>query len=391
MQINKIRDDFPILKNVAYMDNAATSLSPKSVVEAMNEFEYLYRANVGRALHRLAKFTSQRYFSAHEKIAQFIGGENGNVVLTKNTTESINTVACGLEWKNEDQIITTCLEHHSNFLPWVKLEKNGVNVTAIRPNLNGELDLSELESSINENTKLVAVTHVSNVLGNILPIKDIATLCKEKNVKLLIDGAQSVPHLLTNLKCIDCDYLCFSGHKMLGPTGTGILWMRNDDIKPLMVGGGMIDKVSVDDYTYAKGFNKYEAGTANISGAIGLSKAVEYLQNIGMDRIEKYENQLTQQLIQGLMDIEHVNIYGPLKNRIGVVSFNIEQMHSHEVAHILDEAANIMVRSGDHCCQPLMQHLGLDQGTVRVSLYIYNTQEEIELLLATVEEITRRL
>lgn len=393
MNINKIRQDFPLLENVIYMDNAATSLSPRSVVETMNDFEYIYRANSGRALHRLAKFTSQQYINAHEKISKFIGADYGSTILTKNTTEAINTVSYGLHWEKNDHIITTGLEHHSNFLPWIRLRKKGINVTIIKPDLNGILDLNELESQINKNTKLLAVTHVSNVLGNILPIKKISNICKAHDIKLLIDGAQSVPHIPIDLKDIDCDYFCFSGHKMLGPTGTGILWMKEENIEPLMLGGGMINEVFDDKYTLASNYSKYEAGTPNISGMIGLAKAVDYLQNIGMDSIANYEKKLTLQLIDGLKNIENVTVYGTgdIVNKAGVVSFNVKNMHSHEVAHILDEAATIMVRSGDHCCQPLMRYLGLNQGTVRVSLSLYNTQEEIELLLETIEEITRRL
>lgn len=393
MNTSDIRKDFPILENIVYLDNAATSLSPEPVLHAMNEFEHLYRANVGRALHRLAKFASQRYLSAHEKVAGFIGGENGTTVLTKNTTEAINMVASGQEWQKGDRIVTTVLEHHSNFLPWIRLRDKGVKVSLIRPKSDGSLNLSELDAAIDETTKLVAVTHASNVLGNVLPIKQIASICQKHGVKLLVDGAQSVPHIPVNVKDIGCDYLCFSGHKMLGPTGTGILWMKEPGLNPFMVGGGMIDKVSEEGYTLANGYQRYEAGTSHIAGMIGLAEAVDYLRKADMSVLQRQEEKLTHRLIKGLSEIDEVSIYGPVdnKNRIGVVSFNIQGMHSHEVAHILDEAAAIMVRSGDHCCQPLMKHLGLEQGTVRASLYLYNTEEEIDLLIATVEEIARRL
>lgn len=393
MNIPDIRKDFPILENVAYLDNAATSLSPEPVIQTMNEFEHLYRANVGRALHRFATFASQRYSNAHQKITEFIRGEEGITVLTKNTTEAINMVACGQKWHKGDSIVTTVLEHHSNFLPWLRLRNKGVKVSLIKPCQDGTFDLSELDTAINETTKIVAVTHASNVLGNLLPVKKIASICQEHGTKLLVDGAQSIPHLPVNVKNLGCDYLCFSGHKMLGPTGTGILWMKEPDTDPFVVGGGMIDKVSEEGYTLASGYKKYEAGTPHIAGMIGLAQAVDYLRHVGMDAVRRYEEKLTQRLIEGLSGIKEVTIYGPVddKDRIGVVSFNIDGVHSHEVAHILDEAAAIMVRSGDHCCQPLMKHLGIDQGTVRASLYLYNTQEEIDLLIATVEEIARRL
>lgn len=393
MNTSDIRKDFPILENIAYLDNAATSLSPEPVIHAMNEFEHLYRANVGRALHRLAKFASQRYLNAHEKVASFIGGENGTTVLTKNTTEAINMVASGQEWQKGDSIVTTMLEHHSNFLPWIRLRDKGVKVSLIRPKSDGSLNLSELDAAIDETTKLVSVTHASNVLGNVLPVKQIASMCQKHGVKLLIDGAQSVPHLSVNVNDIGCDYLCFSGHKMLGPTGTGILWMKEPDLNPFVVGGGMIDRVSEEGYTLANGYQRYEAGTSHIAGMIGLAEAVDYLKQADMSVIQRQEEKLTHRMIKGLSEIDEVSIYGPVdnKNRIGVVSFNIQGMHSHEVAHILDEAAAIMVRSGDHCCQPLMKYLGHGQGTVRASLYLYNTEEEIDLLIATVDEIARRL
>ncbi|WP_094228098.1 aminotransferase class V-fold PLP-dependent enzyme [Methanolobus psychrotolerans] len=393
LNVKRIRNDFPILADISYMDNAATSLSPEQVVSSMNDFEHYYRANVGRGIHRLTNIASQRYWHAHQKVSRFIGGENGTTVLTKNTTEAINMVACGTKWNKGDNVVTTILEHHSDLLPWIRLRQRGVDVSIIRADAHGSFDVEDLETAINENTKIVAVTHASNVLGNLLPVKEIAAICHENGAKLLIDGAQSVPHFPVDVKELGCDYLCFSGHKMLGPTGTGVLWMKKADIKPLMLGGGMIGKVSVDDYTLAEGYQQYEAGTPNISGMIGLGRAVEYLEDTGMKAIKQHEEYLTKRLIEGLRDIKSVTVYGHGDNSesIGVVSFNVEGMHPHEIAHILDEGAGIMVRSGEHCCQPLMSHLGLDNGTVRASLYLYNTEEEVDLLIDTMEELARRL
>ncbi|WMW24884.1 cysteine desulfurase [Methanolobus sediminis] len=393
LNLKQARIDFPILTDIAYMDSAATSLSPEQVLNATNEFERHYRANVGRGVHRLTNIASQKYWHAHEKIAQFIGGENGTTVLTKNTTEAINMVASGTKWKKDDNVITTILEHHSNFLPWINLREKDVEVSVIKTDAQGSLNISDLEDIISENTKIVAVTHASNVLGNIMPVKEIAAICHDYGAKLLVDGAQSVPHIPINVTELGCDYFCFSGHKMLGPTGTGILWMKDADIKPLLFGGGMIGEVSMDGFTFAEGYEKYEGGTPNISGMIGLTRAVEYLENIGMENIEKHEEKLTKILIEGLSDINGVAVYGPQdsSDRIGVVSFNVNGVHPHEVAHVLDEGAGIMVRSGEHCCQPLMKHLGLKNGTVRASLYIYNTEEEIELLIDTIKELVRRL
>lgn len=393
MDINRIRKDFPLLEDLAYLDNAATSLSPETVIQAMNDFERHYRSNVGRGVHRLTTVATQRYWDAHRKMEEFIGGEEGTTVLTKNTTEAINMVACGLEWHHGDNIVTTVLEHHSNFLPWMELRKKGVELSAIDPFPDGTIDLGTLDSMINENTKLVALTHASNVLGNVLPVKEIVSICREHGAKLLVDGAQSAPHMPVNVKDMGCDYFCFSGHKMLGPTGTGVLWMKEADIEPLLLGGGAIDRVSRDNYTLAEGYHRYEAGTPHVAGMIGLGYAVDYLNRVGLDNVEKHEKVLTKRLISGLEDMEKVHVYGPLgtDERIGVVSFNIEGIHPHEVSHILDEASGIITRSGEHCCQPLMDYLGLSGGTVRVSIYLYNTEEEIDLLLNTIEEITRRL
>ncbi len=393
LNVKRIRNDFPILADISYMDNAATSLSPEQVISSTNDFERHYRANVGRGVHRLTNVASQRYWHAHEKIARFIDGEHGTIVLTKNTTEAINMVACGTKWNKGDNVVTTILEHHSNFLPWMRLHNRGVDISVVRADLYGSFSIGDFEATINENTKIVAVTHASNVLGNLLPMKEISAICKDYGAKLLIDGAQSVPHIPVNVKELGCDYLCFSGHKMLGPTGTGILWMKEPDIQPLMLGGGMIGRVSSNDYTLAEDYQKYEAGTPNISGMIGLARAVDYLEDIGMQNVREHEEYLTKKLLEGLQDISDVTVYGPEANheRIGVVSFNIEGMHPHEVAHILDEGAAIMARSGEHCCQPLMEYLGLENGTVRASLYLYNTEEEVDLLIATMEEMTRRL
>ncbi|MDG6244472.1 MAG: cysteine desulfurase [Methanolobus sp.] len=396
LNVKQIRKDFTILEDLSYMDNAATSLSPEQVICSTNEFERHYRANVGRGVHRLTSIATQKYWYAHQRIAEFIGGEKGTAVLTRNCTEAINMVACGTHWNKGDNVVTTILEHHSNLLPWMRMRTKGVDVSVITTDLEGSLDMGEFEVAINDNTKIVAITHASNVLGNLLPagtIKEIAGLCHDNGAKLLLDGAQSIPHMPVDVKKLDCDYICFSGHKMLGPTGTGILWMKEEELRPLLLGGGMIEKVSVNGHTAAGSYQRYEAGTPNISGAIGLCRAVEYLEDIGMKHVKKHEAYLTKKMLQGLENIRGVNVYGPKDrcDRIGVISFNVEGMHPHEVAHIIDEGAAIMVRSGEHCCQPLMEHLKLDHGTVRASLYLYNTEEEVDMLIETLREMTRRL
>ncbi len=392
VRIEDARDDFPIMKDLIYMDSAATSLSPVPVIRAMDEYELRYRANVGRGVHRLAVVATQKYADAHQKIASFIGARQGQAVITKNTTEAINMVACGLEWQKGDRVVTTLLEHHSNYLPWLRLhETHGVDLCVISPGQDGTFNLALFEEAMNDATKLVAVSHASNVLGPITPVKEIAALCSEHGSRLLVDGAQSVPHIPVDVEDLGCDYLCFSGHKMLGPSGTGVLWMKSPDLSPLLVGGGMISDVSADHYTETGGYQRYEAGTPPVGSCIGLGKAVDYLNDIGMDLIMDHERTLTTRMIEGLSSIKGVTVYGPPpgKNRIGVVSFTMDNLHPHDVAHILDEAAGILVRSGEHCCIPLMRHIGTPNGTVRASLHLYNNADDVEQLIVTVEEISR--
>jgi cysteine desulfurase / selenocysteine lyase len=389
--VQEIRKDFPLLAEVVYLDNAATSLSPEPVIRSFVEFEHNYRANVGRGVHRLTQIASQRYWHAHEKVAGFIGAKEGVTVFTKNTTESINMVAQGYPWKAGDRVLTTVLEHHSNLLPWYHLAKKGVfvDVAGIRDDYS--FDMAAFEASITDRTRLVTVTHASNVLGVITPVTEIAKICHDHGALLLVDMAQTVPHMQVDVAELGCDFCAFSGHKMLGPTGTGVLWMKEPAIEPLLLGGGAVESVNGTEYTLSEGYARYEAGTGNIAGGIGLGVAVDYLSQIGMDRVRRHEQALTSRIIDGLRKIPRVTLYVPAdpEKRVGVVSFTVEGLHPHEVAQRLDEMADIMVRSGHHCCIPLMERLGLPDGTVRVSLGAYNSREDADLFLATVEEITR--
>ncbi|WP_410509630.1 cysteine desulfurase [Methanosarcina hadiensis] len=395
MNIKDCLADFQIPQYLHYMDSAATSLMPEPVIASMNEYDRQYRANVGRGMHRLTRFATQRYQDAHDKVSGIIGGEKGTTVFTGNTTEAINMVAAGLDWQQGDRVVTTVMEHHSNLLPWLRLRQKGVEVVIIKPDSEGIFKIEAFDEAVTADTKLVAISHVSNAIGTIQPVREIAAICKERGAYFLVDGAQSVPHFPVDVQDIGCDFLCFSGHKMLGPTGTGVLWMKAEIIYPLMVGGGTVDDVdiegSAEGYTLTSGYKRYEAGTPNISGAIGLAKAVKYLKNLGMDAIFRHEQKLTEHLLSGLAGINNVNIYGSLdpENRVGVVSFTIDRIHPHEIAYLLDERAAILVRSGDHCCIPLMKYLGLENGTVRASLYLYNTLEEVDLLIETIKEIAR--
>ncbi len=397
MDVQEIRKDFPILKDVIYLDSASTSLTPEPVLGAVLDYYHSYKANVGRGVYRMAQLADQRYRDAHRKAADFIGGagQEGMTVFTRNTTESINIVARGMLWKKGERIVTTLLEHHSNLLPWMRLKEKGVELQVIKPDKTGIIDLADYEKAIAKGTRLVAVSQLSNALGTVLPIKEISKICRERGSALLVDAAQSVPHMPVDVMDIDCDFLCFSGHKMLAPMGTGVLWIKTEgEVEPLMVGGGMVQDVGDNWYEIKKGYEGFEAGTPDISAGIGLGAAVDYLTRVGVEAIHHHEQRLTAKLLEGMQEIDGVVIYGlspgsSRRARGGVVSFAVEGLLPHEVALMLDQASSISVRSGHHCCIPLMKHLGLKYGTVRASLYLYNTEDEIEKLLATLEQIAR--
>ena len=387
----EIKKDFPLLGDLIYFDSAATSISPEPVLQAMIEYEHHYRANVGRGVHRLSQIATQKYWHAHEKVGRFIGASSGTVVFTKNTTEAITMVAAGREWKEGDHIITTILEHHSNLLPWMRLRRQGVRLTVLPIREDYTLDLSALAAAITGSTRLVALTHASNVLGVMTPVAEIAKICRERGVQLLVDGAQTVPHMPVNVEHLGCDYLCFSGHKMCGPTGTGVLWMKEPIPEPLSVGGGSVETVTLEEFSYVEGYARYEAGTPNIAGGIGLGAAVDYLTGLGMENVRSHEQRLVTRMLEGLLALPGVRVYAPGDSalRTGVVSFTVRGVDPHQVAHLLDEESDIMVRSGHHCCMPLMQHLGLADGTVRASIYIYTTPEDVDTLVASVDAIAR--
>ncbi len=385
------RADFAVLGDTVYLDSAATSLSPEPVLAAQLEFERSYRANVGRGVHRLSQLASERYWLAREKVARFVNGGNGTLVFTKNTTEAVELVAHGLPWAPGDRIVTTVLEHHSNLLPWLRLRERGVEVVVVDIADDLSLDIDAMADAIDGTTRLVALTHASNAMGAITPVAEVARLCRDAGARLLVDGAQSVPHLPVDVEVLGADYLAFSGHKLLGPTGTGALWMREPDLEPLLLGGGAVESVGPDGWTLAPAPARYEAGTPNIGGAIGLGAAVDYLSTLGMDAVREHEEALTARLADGLAAIDGVRVYAPTDpaRRIGVVSFTLEGFHPHEVAQYLSDELNVMVRSGHHCCEPLMRRLGLPDGTVRASLHCYSNDADVETLLAGVGELTR--
>lgn len=401
MDEREIRKDFPILSEIIYLDSASTSLTPEPVLESVQSYYRSFKANVGRGVYRTAQLADQLYRAAHLKAANLVGGAatEGMTVFTRNTTESINIVARGLKWKRGDRVVTTLIEHHSNILPWIRLREMGVELQVVKPDRSGRLDLADLEKAITKGTRLVAASQLSNALGTVLPVKEIGKICRDHDVAFLVDGAQSVPHMPVDVREMGCDFLCFSGHKMLAPTGSGVLWMKNEvHVEPLLVGGGMVQDVGDlgDEFSYEikPGYEGYEAGTPDISAGIGLGSAVDYLARIGVDEIHQHEQRLTSRLLDGLEGIKGVEVYGPKtgsrqEERGGVVSFSMEGLLPHEVALMLDQASNISVRSGHHCCIPLMKHMGLKYGTVRASVYLYNTSEEIDKLLAALEQIAR--
>jgi cysteine desulfurase/selenocysteine lyase len=372
-------------------------LTPEPVVLKEMEFYRKYRANVERGVHRWSQKASEEYEKAHDEVAKFIGASSSaNIALVKNTTEGINLVANSIDWKKNDKIVTTIIEHHSNFISWLRVrERYGTKIEVVRSTSSGMFDLADFEKAIDDSTKLVAFTHVSNVLGCITPIKQITEIAHEHCAKVLVDGAQGVPHIETDVRKTNIDFLAFSGHKMLGPTGSGGLYIADDELEttePLCIGGGTIADVSIDKYELAVPPMKYEAGTPAIAQVIGLGEACKYLKKIGMRNIESWDLKLGNRLLDGLSEINGVEIYGPMdpRQRVGLATFNIKELHPHDVALTLDTEYDIAVRSGHHCALPLMKELfNLNEGNVRASTYIYNTLDEVDRLVSAVKEIAQ--
>ncbi|MBN1682179.1 cysteine desulfurase [Candidatus Bathyarchaeota archaeon] len=399
LDLNSIRNDFPILnQGFIYLDSAASSLTPEQVIIKETEFYRFYRANIERGVHRWSQKASEEYEKAHELVSKFINASGSeNIAMLRNTTEGINLVANSLDWKKEDKIVTTIIEHHSNFITWLRVcQKHGCKLNVVASTPEGIFDLNDFEKIIDDNTRLVAITGVSNVLGVITPLKDIIQIAHEHGTVVLVDGAQLVPHLKTDVKSLDVDYLSFSGHKMLGPTGSGGLYIADElleQTEPLCIGGGTITNVNVDSYELATSPMKFEAGTPAIAQVIGLGEACNYLNKHGIDNVANWDHVLAKKLVEGLLEIDRVKVYGPLdpKQRVGLATFNIGDMNPHDVALTLDTEFNIGVRSGHHCALPLMKELfQLNEGNVRASTYLYNTKTEIDTLLMAVEKIANQ-
>ena len=397
-----VKDDFPVLardvrgKPLVYLDSAATSQKPKSVIAAILSYYERYNANVHRAVYDLGEEATREYEGARERIAKFLGAKDAReIVFTRGTTESLNAIA--YSWgikgplKSGDEIVTTIMEHHSNTIPWYFVQDvKGVKLKWVDINDDGTLRMEQYDDLITDQTKIVTVTHVSNVLGTINPIKEIAEAAHDHGAICVVDGAQSAPHLPVNVRDLGCDFYTVSGHKMCGPTGSGVLWGRHElfeQMEPFLGGGEMIREVHKGWAKWNDVPYKFEAGTPNIEGAIGLGAAVDYLSKLGMEGVRRHEVDVTRYALDEMHKVDGVVTYGPddLRIRGGVVSFNIGDVHAHDVASVLNEFG-VCVRSGHHCAQPLMERLDVP-ATSRASFYLYNNEEDVDRLVEAVRKV----
>ena len=405
VDLSRYKNDFPILKRkvrggntLIYLDSGATSQKPEIVIEAEANFYRTKNAAVHRGAHLVAEEASEVYEGARENVARFIGAKTDEVIFTKSATESLNLIAYSLgnpeskfHLNSGDEIVVSEMEHHANLIPWQQLAKRvGAKLTWFKITDEGRLDLSDIDKLINKKTKVVAITHQSNVLGTIVPLAQITKAAHAVGAVVVLDACQSVPHFAVDVKKLEVDFLAFSGHKVLGPTGIGVLWGKSellDQLEPALFGGSMVDSVSMQGATWAKAPRKFEAGVPNMAQAVGLSAAIDYISEIGMDKVAQHEQELTKQLISGLQNTSGVQVIGPvdMKDRGGVVSFTVDGVHPHDVGQYLDQFG-IAVRTGHHCAWPLMRRLNL-VGTTRASFHLYNDENEVEVLLNTVSKI----
>lgn len=396
--MNPYRKDFPILNQkinghrFAYLDSAATSQKPYAVIEAIEKYYKEYNANVHRGIYTIGMKSTDAYEGARDKVQRFIGAKSrGEIVFTRGTTSAINLIAQSFaspRLGEGDEILITPAEHHSNLIPWQQVAKRtGATLSYLPLEEDGTLDMVKVKGLISERTKIVAIQHVSNVLGTIHPIKEIADLVHARGGVISVDGAQSVPHMKVDVSALDVDFLSFPAHKMCGPTGIGVLYGKEhllNKMEPIEFGGEMIDFVDLHESTWRELPWKFEGGTPPIAGAIGLGAAIDYLESIGMEQVEENIGALTGYALERLRNIEDLRIYGPQNNRTGIITFNLGEIHPHDVATILD-AEGIAVRAGHHCCQPLMRWLNVS-ATVRASLYVYSDEEDIDQLVKGLEK-----
>ena len=399
--INKIREDFPILgrevygRPLVYLDNAATTQKPRCVVEAITDEYYNVNANVHRGVHYLSQQATDLHEAAREKVRQFINARSTNeIIFTRGTTESLNLVVssfCDGMMQEGDEVIVSVMEHHSNIVPWqLQAAKKGISIRVIPMTDEGELRLDEYEKLFTERTKIVSVTHVSNVLGTVNPIEEMIRIAHEHGVPVMVDGAQSTPHFAVDVQAMDCDFFAFSGHKMYGPTGIGVLYGKEewlDRLPPYQGGGEMIESVSFEKTVFEHLPFKFEAGTPDYVATTGLAKAIDYMAAVGMDNIQRHERELTEYAMQRLSEVEGIRIFGRAPRKDAVVSFLVGDIHHLDMGTLLDRLG-IAVRTGHHCAQPLMIRLGI-QGTVRASFAMYNTREEIDALASGIERVSK--
>ena len=399
LNVQEIIKDFPILnqtvngKRLAYLDTTATSQTPIQVINVLEDYYKRYNSNVHRGVHTLGSLATDAYESARESVRRFINAQYfEEIIFTRGTTASINLVARSYGDANlteGDEIVVTEMEHHANIVPWQQLAKRTkAELKFIPMTPEGELDIEDVKATINDKTKIVAIAHVSNVLGTINDVKAIAEVAHQHGAIISVDGAQSAPHLALDMQDLDVDFFSFSGHKMLGPTGIGVLYGKREllqNMEPIEYGGDMIDFVSKYDATWADLPTKFEAGTPLIAQAIGLGEAIKYLENIGFEAIHNYEKELTAYAFDQLSNIEGLEIFGPPKERrAGVITFNLTDIHPHDVATAVD-TEGVAVRAGHHCAQPLMKWVD-QSSTARASIYIYNTKEDIDQLVKALKQ-----
>lgn len=401
--VQKLRAEFPILsvtvhgKPLVYFDNGATTQKPRAVINSLVDYYTAFNANIHRGVHSLSQEASAAYEQARESVAEFIGASSAQeVVFTRGTTESINLVAHSFlspRLREGDTVVITGMEHHSNILPWqVLCEKFRAQLNVVQVLDDGTLDLKHLNALLEQRPKMLAITHVSNTLGTINPIAAIVRMAKAHDVPVLVDGAQAVPHMQVNVRALDCDFYVFSGHKMYGPTGIGVLYAKGNllnEMTPYQTGGGIIKTVSFDHTEYVNGALKFEAGTPNIEGAIGLGAAIKFVTEVGMEAISQHEIKLHNYARTLLKSIEGVRFIGEATDNAAVISFVVEGTHPFDVGTILDQQG-VAVRTGHHCTQPLMERFNVP-GTVRVSFGIYNTIEEVDLLIAALKKAIKML
>lgn len=397
MNIKDVREQFPILHqqvnghDLVYLDSAATSQKPRVVIDAMNEYYRSYNSNVHQGVHTLGTKATDAYEGAREKVRAFIRASSvQEIIFTRGTTTALNTVAISYaraNLKEGDEIVITHMEHHANIIPWQQAAKaTGATLKYIPLQEDGTLSLEDVKQTITHQTKIVAVTHVSNVLGTINPIKEIAKIAHDHGAIIVVDGAQSTPHMQIDVQDLDCDFFAFSGHKMCGPTGIGVLYGKKDllnNMEPAEFGGEMIDFVDLYDSTWKELPWKFEAGTPIIAGAVGLGKAIDFLNDIGMEEVSRYEHQLATYALERFKELEGATVYGP-QHRAGLVTFNLDDVHPHDASTVLD-TEGVAIRAGHHCAQPLMKWLGVS-ATARASFYLYNTEEEIDELIAALRK-----